>query len=273
MTKQVKESGSLHFLYETACGRMLLKVLCAPWISKGAGWFLNTRFSKPLVKNFIRNNNIDLSLFETNDFRCFNDCFTRKIKQENRPILGDAQTLVSPCDGLLSAYTIQEDLVLPVKQSKYTISSLLNNPTLAKQFENGICLVFRLCVDHYHRYAYPIGGEKTENVFIQGKLHTVRPIALSNRPVFTENSREYTVIHSPIGNVLQMEVGAMLVGKILNHHGAQTVSKGQEKGMFLYGGSTVILLLEKDCVSINQSYFKNTENGEETPVVLGQLLS
>ncbi len=273
MGKQTKESASLHFLYCNAFGRMILKVLCAPWISKTAGWYLNTSLSKPLIKKFIQKNNIDLSQFETQDFKCFNDCFSRKIKAENRPIQGDGSTLVSPCDGLLSAYTIQEDLIIPVKQSQYTITSLLQNQSLAKQFENGTCLVFRLCVDHYHRYVYPVGGEKTQNTFIPGKLHTVRPIALGNCPVFTENSREYTVIHSPIGSVVQMEVGAMLVGKILNHHGAGTVAKGTEKGMFLYGGSTVILLLEKNSASINQVYFENTLNGKETPVVMGQLLS
>lgn len=273
MSKSVKESRSLHFLYHTVLGRVILKILCAPWISKTAGWYMNTSLSKPLIKKFIQNNRIDLSQFETQNFKCFNDCFSRKIKPENRPILGDDSTPVSPCDGLLSAYNIQEDLIIPVKQSKYSISSLLQNPQLAKQYKDGICLVFRLCVHHYHRYSYPISGNKTENRFIPGKLHTVRPIALESTAVFCENAREYTVISSSIGKVLQMEVGAMLVGKIQNHHGAQAVAKGEEKGMFLYGGSTVILLLEKNATPINPIYFENTKKGEETPVVMGQTLS
>ena len=267
------ESKSLHFLYHTTVGRICLKILCAPWVSKTVGWYMNSPLSKPLIKKFIAKNQIDLSQFETAHFKCFNDCFTRKIKPENRPIQGDDQILVAPCDGLLSAYKIEDDLVIPVKQSQYTISALLQNPTLAKRFENGTCLVFRLCVDHYHRYTYPIGGKKANNTFIKGKLHTVRPIALQNRPIFTENSREYTLIESPIGLVLQMEVGAMLVGKILNHHQAQTVSKGEEKGMFLYGGSTVILLLEENATQINPQYFENTNNEIETPIIMGQLLS
>ncbi len=273
MSKQIKESRSLYFLYHTIAGRMVLKALCAPWISKIAGWYMNTPLSKPLIHKFIKNNQIDLSQFETQYFKCFNDCFSRKIKMEYRPIQGDDFNLISPSDGLLSAYTIRDDLVLPVKQSKYTISSLLQNSQLAERYKDGTCLVFRLCVHHYHRYCYPIGGQKTENIFIPGKLHTVRPIALENLSVFTENSREYTIITSPIGDVLQMEVGAMLVGKIQNHHGSKTINKGDEKGMFLYGGSTIILLLEKDAVPINNTYFEKTNNGEETPVVMGQLLS
>ncbi len=269
----MKENGTLNFLYHTFLGRVILKILCAPWVSKIAGWYMNTILSKPLINKFVKNNQIDLSQFETQKFKCFNDCFSRKIKAENRPIQGNDVALISPCDGLLSAYTIHDDLVIPVKQSEYTISSLLKNQRLAHQYKDGICLVFRLCVHHYHRYCYPIGGQKNENVFIPGKLHTVRPIALESTAVFCENSREYTVISSPVGQVLQMEVGAMLVGKIKNHHGSQAVNKGDEKGMFLYGGSTVILLLEKDTVPINKSYFDNTQKGEETPVVMGQLLA
>ncbi len=273
MAKQIKESGTLNFLYETVLGRVFLKLLCAPWVSKMAGWYMNTALSKPMIKNFVRKNEIDLSQFESDNFHCFNDCFSRKIKEGLRPIQGDADTLVSPCDGLLSAYHIEKDTVIPVKQREYTLSSLLQNDDLAEEFQDGICLVFRLCVHHYHRYCYPIGGKKTNNTFLLGRLHTVRPIALRNRPVFAENSREYTVIDSPIGSVLQMEVGAMLVGKIKNHHEAGQVTKGDEKGMFLYGGSTVILLLKNNAVSIDQKYFDNTQKEIETPVVMGQLLS
>ncbi len=74
------------------------------------------------------------------------------------------------------------------------------------------------------------------------------------------------------GRVTQVEVGAMLVGKIKNHHGSTTFVKGQEKGMFLYGGSTIILLFEKDKVKLPQSFFDMTKQGKELPVKMGQKL-
>ena len=113
-----------------------------------------------------------------------------------------------------------------------------------------------------------------KNVFIKGKLHTVRPIALEALPVFTENSREYTVIKTDkFGEILQMEVGALLVGKIHNHITCEApVKKGDEKGMFLYGGSTIILLLQKD-MNIKQELFDATQQGIETPVLMGQRLN
>ncbi len=269
-----KESGTLNFLYRNAFGRFFLKALTARWISKLCGCFMDSRFSKPLISSFVKKNNIDLSEFESDNFTCFNDCFCRKIKEGKRPIDCDETSFISPCDGLLSAYRITDDTVIPVKQSKYTISSLLQNDELAEMFRDGTCLVFRLCVNHYHRYCYPANGIKGENVFLKGKLHTVRPIALETFSVFTENCREYTVIDSEhFGSFVQMEVGAMLVGKIKNHHGKGSVSRGDEKGMFLYGGSTIVLLFEKDKISIRDEFFTATEKGEETSVLMGEKLS
>lgn len=273
MAKKGKEGASLRFLYHTVIGRFLLKILVARWISRLCGAFLSSRLSKPLIKSFVKNNNIDLSQFHSDNFKCFNDCFCRKIKDGLRPLPEDESVFFSPCDGLLSAYHLQSDTVLPVKQSAYTLSSLLNEERLEEKYKDGICLVFRLCVNHYHRYCYPVSGVKGENVFIKGRLHTVRPIALEARPVFAENCREYTVIETEkFGSVLQMEVGAMLVGKIANLHGSGAVTRGDEKGMFLYGGSTVILLLEKDKININERFFEATANNEETPVLMGEIL-
>ena len=269
--KKQRQKGALGFLYTTRTGRVILKILTARWISRLCGAFLSCRLSKPLIKKFVRSNNINLDEYYSDDFRCFNDCFCRKIREELRPIDMDCSHLIAPCDGLLSVYPINGDTVLPIKQSRYSIPSLLQDDELAAKYHDGVCLVFRLCVNHYHRYGYIDSGKKGENVFIKGRLHTVRPIALENYPVFVENCREYTVMETEnFGTVTQIEVGAMLVGKIKNHHGEHTFSRGEEKGMFLYGGSTVVVLLEKDAAKIKKEFFDATEKGEETPVTFGQ---
>ena len=269
-----EKNGALGFLYHTVPGRICLKLLTARWISRLCGAFMDSRLSKALIKSFVEKNDIDLSQFESSDFGCFNECFCRKIKEGLRPIPEDETQLFSPCDGLLSAYRLQAGQVIPVKQSAYTLETLLQNPQLAQRYQDGVCLVFRLCVNHYHRYCYPASGVKGENVFIKGKLHTVRPIALEVSPVFTENCREYTVLETKsFGAITQMEVGAMLVGKIKNHHGSGPVVRGTEKGMFLYGGSTVIVLLEREKAAVAAHFFASTDAGIETPVVMGQSLS
>jgi len=265
--------GALNFLYNTALGRLLLKPLCSRVLSKICGAFLSCRLSKPLIKGFVKNNGIKLSDYESDNFKCFNDCFCRKIKPALRPIDNEKTHFISPCDGLLSIYNITDETVLPIKQSSYTVSELLGGDEVYKKYKDGICLVFRLCVDHYHRYCYLDNLKKGKNVFIKGKLHTVRPIALERYPVFVQNCREYTVMETEnFGTVTQIEVGAMLVGKIKNNHGEGEFSRGEEKGMFLYGGSTIVVLVEKDRLHINKTYFEETENGNETPVKMGECL-
>lgn len=273
MSSTKKEGASLRFLYNTAFGRIILKPLTSRTLSKLCGKFLDSRLSKPLIKSFVKKNSIDLAEYYSDNFSCFNDCFCRKIKEELRPIDTLRSHFISPCDGLLSAYKIEKDTVLPIKQSKYTISSLLNDSKIADKYTDGICLVFRLCVNHYHRYCYLDSGKKGDNIFIPGKLHTVRPIALENYDVFVRNCREYTLLQTDnFGTVAQIEVGAMLVGKIKNHHKECEFSRGEEKGMFLYGGSTVVLLIEKDKAIIDEKYFKATEQNIEIPVKMGECI-
>lgn len=261
--------GLLGFLYHTPPGRMLLRPLICRPVSGAAGAFLDSPLSKPLIGPFLRKNGIDLGEYYADDFRCFNDCFTRKIREHLRPVDPDPEALIAPCDGLLSVHPIHGGTVLPVKQSRYTLSGLLGDEALAARYRDGLCLVFRLCVHHYHRYCYVDGGVKGENRFVPGRLHTVRPIALAAGPVFTENCREITLLDTEhFGPVTQVEVGAMLVGRIQNHHGAGPIRRGQEKGMFLYGGSTVILLVEKDRAQLTLE----VPAGEEVPVKLGQAI-
>ena len=269
--KKEGESRALAFLYKNAFGRLLLKPLVSRTVSKIVGAFLSSRLSKPLIKGFVKKNGINLDDFYSDNFKCFNDCFTRQIKDGVRSFDMSPEAFISPCDSYLSAYNITEDTLLTIKGSEYRIRDLVDSDELAKSYEGGVCLVFRLCVHHYHRYIYLDSGKKGENFFIKGKLHTVRPIALESLPVFKRNCREYTVLETEnFGKVTQIEVGAMLVGKIKNHHGAASFNRGEEKGMFLYGGSTIVLLLEEGKVKINEEFFSATENDKETEVLVGQ---
>lgn len=264
----------LNFLYKTAFGRCVLKLLASRPASKLCGAFLDSRLSAFLIKGFVKKNNIDLSDYELDGIKNFNQFFRRRIKDGKRPFDMDPAHLCAPCDGLLSVYPINDEgTVIPVKQSAYTITSLLRDKELASAYSGGWCLVFRLCVDNYHRYAYPVSGAKGPNIFIPGILHTVQPIALEEFPVFAQNCREYTVIESPeFGKVVQMEVGAMLVGRIVNLEQEGKAERGMEKGYFEYGGSTVILLIEKDKLQIHQEILENSRKGTETPVKMGKFI-
>ena len=259
------------FLYRTKAGRRLLPILTDRRLSELCGAWLDSPFSGWLIPFFVRHNGIRLEEYDTRGMKSFNDCFSRKILPGLRPVDMNPDSLIAPCDGLLKAFRIRRDTVLNVKEAGYTLSSLLGSSRLAAHFEDGLCLVFRLRVDHYHRYCYVDSGVKSRNLFIPGCLHTVRPAALEAYPVFTTNCREYALIRTEnFGTVVQMEVGAMLVGRICNHRQEGSVLRGEEKGFFQYGGSTVIVLLQKGKALLDSGITEASLSGRETPVKLGQ---
>ena len=262
----------LNFLYGTTLGRLLLKPLTARWVSRLAGAFLSTPLSKGFIKSFIQKNGIDMSQFEEVTYRSYNEFFSRKIKPEARPVDMDPKHLISPCDCKLTALSIGEDTVFTLKHTPYTVSSLLKNEELANRFRGGTALIFRLCVDDYHRYCYTADGEKTEQVRIPGAFHTVNPIANDFFPIYKENTREYCLLDTDaFGQILVMEVGALLVGKIVNHQsGIARVTRGTEKGYFQFGGSTIVMLLPPNAAEIDPDILEASQKGLETVVRYGE---
>ena len=258
----------LSFLYTNIFGRMLLKPLIQPQVSKLAGRYLSSAHSKWLISKFIERNEINMDIYEECDYSSFNDFFTRKIKPDSRPVPEDLDVLISPCDCLATVYPIQENTTFSIKNTEYTLRSLLRSPRLAKRFRSGYAYILRLTVEDYHRYLYSVSGKQSKNYHIDGTFHTVNPIANDYLPIYKENTREYTVIHSKeFGDVLQMEVGALLVGKISNHKQSTVVTRGEEKGFFEYGGSTIVVLNQKGRVTPRSDILTNSKNGYETKVL------
>ncbi len=238
------------WLYTTVAGRTVLKKLIEPKWSVLIGKFMDSGLSKFMIKPFIYKNNIDLSDFKIENWSCFNDFFIRKVKEGKRCINADKNAFVSPCDGLLTVYDTDE--ALEIKGVKYSLSELLKNKKLAEEFNGGKCLVYRLTPIHYHRYCYIDDGVKTRNIFIPGVLHTVQPIGLKYARVFKVNSREYTLMRTEnFGDIVQIEVGALFVGRIVNYHNKHKFHRGEEKGRFEFGGSTIVMLVKNNAVDIN----------------------
>ncbi|MBR4628517.1 MAG: phosphatidylserine decarboxylase [Ruminococcus sp.] len=258
-------------LYGSVWGRCLLKFMTAPFLSRAAGAFMDSRCSKLMIKPFIRRSGIDMSQFEQRKFRSYNDFFTRKVLPGKRPVDMTPEHLISPCDSKLTVYRIDRRSIFRIKGSRYRVSDLLGSKKLAEGFRGGLCLIFRLEVDDYHRYCYFDSGRKSENVFIPGELHTVNPIALERYNIYKRNSREYTLLDTDnFGRAAQIEVGAMMVGRICNCNGAGNIVRGNEKGKFEFGGSTIVVLLEKDRADIDGDIMKNSSEGFETAVKYGE---
>lgn len=260
---------SLCFLYENLLGRLLLKSLVHPAVSRLWGRFMDSRLSCRLISGFIQKNGINMQAYEKREYTSFNDFFCRRLNCfsfDRNPV-----SLMAPCDAKLSAFPITQEREFFIKEVPYKVEDLVQSGELAQRYEGGYCLIFRLAVDDYHRYCYVDDGSKGANIFIPGKLHTVQPIALRSVNIYRENCREYTVMETKhFGTVTQVEVGALLVGKILNHHQETDFKRGQEKGMFCYGGSTIVLLLEQGRAELDREILDNTEASLETIIKIGE---
>jgi phosphatidylserine decarboxylase len=269
-----KDNGQDNFLkglYGTVLGRKFLKILINPTISKLGGAVLSTKLSSLLVKPFIKTNNIDMSDYTERAYVSFNDFFTRDLKPGKRFINRDKEVLISPSDGRVSVYEIDDNMTFNIKDSYYTIESLTHSKKAANYYKGGTCVIIRLCVDNYHRYCYIDNGYKTTNKFIEGVLHTVNPVACEYYDIYKENSRECSLLHTEnFGKVMQIEVGALMVGKIVNYDQVACIHRGDEKGKFEFGGSTIVLLFKKDTVDIDDDLIENTKNGYETAVKMGE---
>ncbi len=263
----------LRKMYNSYFCRAFLRVLSIPAISKAVGLFMDSKLSTSFISDFAEKNNIDLSDYEPKAYKSFNDFFTRKVKPGSRPIPEDRNTLISPSDGKVTAYEIDKVNGFVIKNSVYSVQSLLRDKKLAKRYEDGYAVIIRLTPDDYHRYCYAATGIKSHDRTINGVLSTVNPVVNEYVPVYKENTRKYCIIRTDdFGDIVQMEVGALLVGKISNAHpyGRRTVLRGEEKGYFEFGGSTIVLLLEKDKVKVCDDLLKNTREGFETKLRQGE---
>lgn len=269
-----KDNGQdnlLKMMYGSFIGRSILSVLIKPGVSRLGGSLLSTKLSSLLIKPFIKSAGIDMSDYIEGPFNSFNEFFIRGLKSGARFINYDKEAFISPSDGRVSVYDIDEFSTFKIKDSYYTVESLTHSKKAAAHYIGGKCVIIRLCVDNYHRYCYVDDGYKSANNFIPGVLHTVNPTALEHYNIYKENSRECSVLHTKhFGKVMQIEVGALMVGRIVNYDQVSCINKGDEKGRFEFGGSTIVLLLEKDSVDIDADLIKNTADGYETAVKMGE---
>lgn len=273
----MKDSYILRFLYGTVPGRALLKLFVQPAFSKLGGRLLSSRASGWIVPYYIRKYHIDMKNVEVPEggFPSFNAFFTRKRSLWSYDLTNDH--LISPCDGYLTVAEIEKGTVFCIKNTVFSVEDLLENGKLAESFRGGFALIFRLTPAEYHRYCYAADGDIVRMKRIRGKLHCVRPVALRNIPVFVQNSREYQVIRTKhFGMLVQMEIGALLVGKIRNHEsfpGKGSVQAGEEKGYFEFGGSTIILLLQRDTVRLNTALYERRDSRGEIQVRMGEFIA
>lgn len=267
--------SGLHFLYRTIPGRLLSYLMVRRFISRFYGWYVKRPKSVRLIDAFIKQYNIDITEVKgsPDSFSSLNDFFVRRLKPEARPVDPSPESLISPADARLLVYDLAQQGMLPVKGYWYALSDFLQHQALVKAYSNAWCLVYRLAPCDYHRFHYIDDGRQDSVVRIPGVLHSVNPIALSAvNTLLAKNYREVTVLHtSHFGKVVQTEVGALMVGRIVQHNNlACSFKRGDEKGWFEFGGSTIVQLIHKDVALPDADLLERSRNGLETLVRMGE---
>lgn len=274
--KVVKEKY-LNYVYTSRPGMSFLEhFLKRKAFTSLIGRICDTRVSKRKIKKFIKNYHIDTALLKKSpeEFSSFNDFFIRELKENARPINMESDVLISPCDGKIYAFDgINENELFNIKGFSYSLSELVDDKSLIDKYIGGTCIILRLCPTDYHRFHFIDYGTCDKVKKIKGNYYSVNPVALSKIPeILCKNKREWSIFHSEnFGDVIYVEVGATCVGTIVQTYVPnKKVSKGDEKGYFKFGGSTVMLIFEGGKINIDRDIIEQTSKKFETAVLMGE---
>ncbi len=275
---------AVEWLYRSTMGKTLSKLLIKKPISILYGVAQGSSLSARKVKPFIKNFNIAIDDYlpaegrgEEDPYGSFNEFFIRKFKEGKRPIESDASLMPAFCEARYFAYgSLNEKVSIPVKGNFWNAKALLANKEWTETFQDGPCLLARLCPVDYHRFHFPDDGKILDHYTVPGVLHSVNPLALKEVPeVFAVNERQVTIMETEnFGKLAFVEVGAICVGKIIqSRQMTGTFKRGEEKGYFLFGGSTVIVLGEKGKWKPDAILLEKTKEGMEVYQKLGSRIA
>ena len=267
VAESVMGDKALRFAYETLLGRTLWPVLFG---SKAISALMGRRYDSPRSRGDIaklaaipgcRAEEAEKPLGE---YATFNEFFTRRLKAGARP-LGDG--LTSPADGRLRVFLDADaDTPFPLKGARRSLGTLLGGDA-----PGGRCdiAVVRLAPVDYHRFHFPCDcTTDAPPRVIPGEYHSVNPIALLRRPdVYAENERQVVKCRAAFGDFWLVDVGAFGVGTIVQTYSGTSQSKGDEKGYFKFGGSTIVLAAKAGAVRFDDDLLRNSAQGLETRVL------
>jgi phosphatidylserine decarboxylase len=272
----VPGEAPMRWFCETRLGRLCgVPVFGLRLASMLLGCWQQSRWSRRQIQPFIRRFAIDPTEFAVpvSRFRSFNAFFTRRLKPERRPFSLKADVLCAPADGKALVFPkLSEDTDFPLKGARVTAASLMGDPALAAAFAGGPALVIRLAPADYHRFHFVDDGEAEAAVSVPGSLHSVNPIAMCHLPnLFATNKRAFALQHTrQFGVVAQIEIGAFAVGSIVQTFAPGPVQRGQEKGYFQFGGSSLVLLFAPGSATFDPDLVADSAGGTEVSVRAGE---
>jgi phosphatidylserine decarboxylase len=220
-----------------------------------------------LIRLFIKKYQVNLAEAEiksAEEFSCFNDFFTRKLEADARPINSQANAIICPVDGTVSAIgDIEIEQIFQAQGKSFSLSALLGgDQKLSDKFHGGKFATLYLSPRDYHRIHMPLTGTLEEMIYIPGKLFSVNQTTAENiDELFAKNERVVCIFNTDIGPMAVILVGAMIVASIetvwagqvapsklekhvehYHEHAPITIRRGEEMGRFKLGSTAIVLL-------------------------------
>jgi phosphatidylserine decarboxylase len=272
--EHVYGDGLVRWAYETSLGRKITDhLLSQPWLSRIYGYYQSSPLSVTQIEHFISEFKIPIDDFQGAPYASFNDFFIRKFKPGKRPFVENSARMAAFAEGRYLGYAqVPAAQTLPVKGYHLSVRALLGDGPDVAVFQSGPVLIARLNPTDYHRFHFPDGGKILRTYSISGSLQSVNPIALRHHEeILIQNERQISILETEsFGKIAYIEVGAMGVGKIIQSHPVdQVFRRGDEKGYFLFGGSTVIIVGQSGLWKPDADLLKHTALGQETRIQLG----
>lgn len=282
-TELVYGDRAIQYLYQNDWGKRANRLVTSPWVSKMYGFYQDLPISHRKVRPFIEKFSIDIAEYEPgsrpsydpkDSYGSFNEFFIRRFRMGKRPFVPEPGRMPAFAEARYVGHgSITPDTVFPVKGAFLTAAGLLGNSDVCRPFEGGPLLIARLCPVDYHRFHYPDSGRVIDQWRVTGRYDSVNPVALRLKPeIFIANERHVSILQTEnFGKLAYIEVGAVCVGKIVQtHRWNKPFLRGEEKGYFLFGGSTVVLLGEKGAWKPSADILEKTSQGIETYLRLGE---
>jgi phosphatidylserine decarboxylase len=277
-TEKVYGDAAVAFLYQNRLGKFIRPLLTSNKLtSRGYGYLQSMGLSRRKIDPFVKAFQIKMDEFVEEPYGSFNDFFVRKFRPGARTFVEDPQILPAPCEARYLFFNkIGVDSRALIKGALLNPAAILQASRLAAKFHGGSMAIARLCPVDYHRFHFPDDCKILETTESHGKLESVNPLSVACVDnLFLENERAITILSTKnFGHCAMVEVGALCVGKIHQSYDRTRMDfkRGDEKGYFLFGGSTVVLFFEPDHIQWKSEFLAKSQEGIEVFVKLGDPL-
>ncbi|MDR0535920.1 MAG: phosphatidylserine decarboxylase [Puniceicoccales bacterium] len=278
--EQIYGEAPLRWAYETPAGRAAVWLLARrAFFSRWFGWRMRRPASVARIAPFIADFGLDPAEFAEapENFRSFDDFFSRKLVPRARPVDDAPGVAVFPADGRhLGFQNISAATGVYAKGQRFSLAEFLGDTALAGRYQGGALVCSRLCPVDYHRFHFPVDAIPAAPRDIKGWLYSVNPVALRrNIARLWENKRAVVTLDAGgrAGVVTLVIVGATNVGSWrYTHTPGVPVRKGGEAGYFRFGGSFVATLFEPGRVRLADDLLRETASGRELYAHVGTSL-